>query len=156
MMQLTEKEKTVFERIDFYNRYEALGKKYSFEKSFEKYSNEEVLKVIGEFGYKARYMKSDNYFKITDKENSFEFNLHFILKYGRVEEVMESKNQATGEILGGLFAMICKLTELSKGIDRDRYMAKPEFRDYEDLRGIFKEIFSIYDDFKREVIKQNE
>jgi|GEM_PF-5010846 len=52
--------------------------------------------------------------------------------------------------------MICKLIELSGGIDRDRYMAKPGFRDYDDLREIFKEIFSIYADFKREIIKHNE
>jgi hypothetical protein len=54
MKQLTEKEKAVFGHIDFYNRYEALSKKYSFEKSFEKYSNAEVLNVIAGLGYKAR------------------------------------------------------------------------------------------------------
>ena len=156
MKPFTEKAKTVFERIDFYNRYEALGKKYSFEKKLENYSNDEVLRIIREWGSKARHMKSDNFFKITDKEKPFEFTLHFILKYGRVEVVMESEDQGTGEILGGLFAIICKLIELSKGIDRDRYMAKPEFRDYDDLREIVKEILSLYADFKRAIIKQHE
>lgn|GEM_PF-4209773 len=60
-----------------------------------------MLKVIGELGYKARYMKTDNYFKITNKKDSLEFNLHFILKYGRVEVVMESTDHGTGEVVGG-------------------------------------------------------
>jgi hypothetical protein len=111
MKQLTEKAKAIFEQIDVYNRYEALGKKYSFEKRLKNYSNDEVLKIISESGYKARYMKSDNFFKITDKEKTFESTLHFILKNGLVEIVMYSEDQTTGELTGSVFAMICKLIE---------------------------------------------
>jgi hypothetical protein len=156
MMQLTDKEKAIFENIKIYDRYVALSNTYSFEKMFDSYSNDEVLKIIKHLGYKAKYVKSDNFFKVTDKVKPFDFKLHLILKYGLVEVVLTAKNEDAKEVTGDVFAMICKLVERSRGVERDGYVGKPRFRDYDDLREILREILSIYDDFRQEVIKQNE
>lgn len=49
-------------KIDFIKRYKALSEKFSDkENTFENYENEKVIAVFESLGYKARFMKKENF-----------------------------------------------------------------------------------------------
>lgn len=140
--------KEVFKRIDFVRSFIEITKKHNFDDGFENYSNAEVIKIISEFGYKAKYNKSENFFKITEKKQPFLFQLNIICKYGYVTFVTDVlKNEQRIE-LGSTWGTILKHLGYEEQIN------KPTFRTYEDLREILKEAFGIYEDFKQELLKQ--
>lgn len=60
-MKLNSKEYQVYKNIDFVNRYESLSKNFQYEDRLN-YANDEVLNLISKLGYKAKYIKSDNFF----------------------------------------------------------------------------------------------
>jgi len=151
-MKLTEKEKKIYDTIDFYNRYEKLSKEYQFEDCFENYSNEKVMDIIEQMGYKVRYFKKESFFQVKEKSNNLKFNFHICLKYGNVELIMGQTNTDTNEKIGNVFTMIIKRIEISENIEKEGYMKDPKFRNYDDLKEILKDAFSIYEDFKKEVV----
>ncbi|EJQ56356.1 hypothetical protein A6283_09485 [Bacillus wiedmannii] len=55
--------KEVLEKIDFVERYKSLSEKFPDRtNTFENYENEKVIAVFESLGYKARFMKKENYF----------------------------------------------------------------------------------------------
>ncbi len=49
-------------KIDFIKRYKALSEKFSDrENIFENYENEKAIEVFESLGYKARFMKKENF-----------------------------------------------------------------------------------------------
>ncbi|PEK58426.1 hypothetical protein COE98_07480 [Bacillus wiedmannii] len=61
-------------KIDFIKRYKALSKQFpDRENTFENYENEKVIAVFESLGYKARFMKKENFLKVGElgdkKEN---------------------------------------------------------------------------------------
>jgi len=152
-MEQNSKEYDVYKNIDFANRYEAISKNHQFEDSFEKYSNEEVVKLISELGYKSKYIKSDNFFRTQDKIQNVEFYFHICLKHGIVELIIGAVNTENNKLItGGVFGWLHSDIKEAEGIILDKKVRKPQFRSYNDLREILKEAFSIYEDFKREVV----
>jgi hypothetical protein len=79
------------------------------------------------------------------------------LKYGIVELIIGAVNTENDEfIIGGVFDGLYRNIKYAEGIVLDKNIRKPHFRNYDDLREILKEAFSIYEDFKKELLKQNE
>jgi len=154
-MNTKEKAILIYKNINFYNRYEKLSNDYSFENTFENYSNDEVDKIIENLGYKARYDKKENFFGIRECQNNIIFYFNISLKYGLAELILGSRDNSTKDYLvGSVFSGMAKDIEPFIGREREGYIKKPRFRNYEDLRDILKEAFSIYEDFKREVVKE--
>jgi hypothetical protein len=57
-MQLSKKELSVYDIINFYKRYENLSKQYNdLADRIETYSIDEVLKILNGYGYKAKFIK---------------------------------------------------------------------------------------------------
>ena len=153
-MELSKKELEIFEKINLYDRYRDINNLYRFEETFENYSNEKVIEIVKELGYSAKYKKKENFFQIIETINEMRFYFHFSLKYGLVEVIMywECINNKD-KWGGGTFAGICKKIEIAKNEEKEGYIKKARFRNYEDLKNILREYFLIYEDLKTEVLK---
>ena len=153
-MELSKKELEIFEKINLYDRYRDINNLYRFEETFENYSNDEVIKIVKELGYTAKYRKKENFFQIIETINEMRFYFHFSLKYGLVEVIMYWECINNKDIWGGgTFAGICKKIEIAKNEEQEGYIKKARFRNYEDLKNILREYFLIYEDLKTEVLK---
>ena len=153
-MELSKKDLEIYEKINLYDRYRDINNLYRFEETFENYSNDEVIKIVKELGYSAKYRKKENFFQIIETTNKLKFYFHFSLKYGLVEVIMywECINDKD-KWGGGTFAGICKKIEIAKNEEKEGYIKKARFRNYEDLKNILREYFLIYEDLKTEVLK---
>ena len=153
-MELSKKELEIFEKINLYERHSNISNQYRFEETFENYSNDEVIKIVKELGYTAKYRKKENFFQIIETTNKLKFYFHFSLKYGLVEIIMywECINNKD-KWGGGTFAGICKKIEIAKNEEKEGYIKKARFRNYKDLKNILREYFLIYEDLKTEVLK---
>ena len=153
-MELSKKELEIFEKINLYERHSNISNQYRFEETFENYSNDEVIKIVKELGYSAKYRKKENFFQIIETTNKLKFYFHFSLKYGLVEIIMywECINNKD-KWGGGTFAGICKKKEIAKNEEKEGYIKDARFRNYEDLKNILREYFLIYEDLKTEVLK---
>ena len=152
-MELSKKELEIFEKINLYDRYRDINNLYRFEETFENYSNDEVIKIVKELGYTAKYRKKETFFQIIETINEMRFYFHFSLKYGLVEiiiywECINNKDKWGG----GTFAGICKKIEIAKNEEKEGYIKKARFRNYEDLKNILREYFLIYEDLKISLI----
>ena len=153
-MELSKKELEIYEKINLYERHSNISNQYRFEETFENYSNDEVIKIVKELGYSAKYRKKENFFQIIETTNKLKFYFHFSLKYGLVEiiiywECINNKDKWGG----GTFAGICKKIEIAKNEEKEGYIKDACFRNYEDLKNILREYFLIYEDLKTEVLK---
>ena len=153
-MELSKKELEIFEKINLYERHSNISNQYRFEETFENYSNDEVIKIVKELGYSAKYKKKENFFQIIETINEMKFYFHFSLKYGLVEVIMYWECINNKDIWGGgTFAGICKKIEIAKNEEKEGYIKDARFRNYEDLKNILREYFLIYEDLKTEVLK---
>lgn len=143
--------KNILKRVNFVDRYTDISRKFHFDlkDGFEKFSNDEVLRVVNHLGYQVKYLKGDNFFKIAETINPFKFHFNIVLKGGIVE------------FIWGVWKGDKPQLELSDpwGVVADDMgyespIRKPLFRNYEDLQEILKEAFNIYEDFKRELLKE--
>lgn len=154
-MKLSENANRIYEKVNFYKRCENLSNTYRHDERLENYSNEEVLKIISDFGYSPKYFKKENFFKVEEKVSNRIFYFHVSFKYGLVEVIFGVMDENKKHLEGGTVSTICKLIEMSKGIDTEGYMKHPGFRDYSELRDILKLEFGIFNDFKNEVVEMN-
>ena len=150
-MELSKKEFEIFEKINLYERHSNISNQYRFEETFENYSNDEVIEIVKKLGYSVKYRKKENFFQMIETINEMKFYFHFSLKYGLVEIIMGMMNKKN--IIGGLVPNICKKIEIVKNEEKEGYIKDACFRNYEDLKNIFREYFLIYEDFKTEVLK---
>ena len=153
MIELSKKELEIFEKINLYERHSNISNQYRFEETFENYSNDEVIKIVKELGYTAKYRKKENFFQIIETINEMRFYFHFSLKYGLVEIIMGMMDKNKKNIIGGLVPNICKKIEIVKNEEKKGDIKKARFRNYEDLKNILREYFLIYEDLKTEVLK---
>ena len=153
---ISKKELEIFEKINLYERHSNISNQYRFEETFENYSNDEVIKIVKELGYSAKYRKKEKFFQIIETTNKLKFYFHFSLKYGLVEVIMYWECINNKDIWGGgTFAGICKKIEIAKNEEKEGYIKDACFRNYEDLKNILREYFLIYEDLKTEVLKVN-
>lgn len=153
-MELNSKEYSVYKNIDFISRYEALSNSFQFEDRLD-YANDKVLDLLNTLGYKAKYVKNNNFFKVEEKIGGIKFYLNICLKYSNSELIIGATDVVRDQfITGSVFGALYKDLKYAEGIDLDKNIKKPKFRTYEDLEAILKEAFSIYEDFKTELLKQ--
>ncbi|MBD8072678.1 hypothetical protein [Bacillus thuringiensis] len=136
-------------KIDFIKRYKALSENFSDrENTFENYENEKVIAVFESLGYKARFMKKENFFIVGEVKNKdfYTFRFNISLKYGLVEFIWSARYN--GEVrVGNSWDMFVKA--LSNGSERLQAVC---FHSYDELKEIMKIAFEMYEDFKRELI----
>ncbi|ASI79959.1 hypothetical protein COC60_12365 [Bacillus thuringiensis] len=139
----------VLEKINFTERYKSLSKQFpDRENTFENYENEKAIEVFESLGYKARFMKKENFFRVGEVKNKdiYTFRFNISLKYGLVEFIWEAWH--TGEVRTGTsWAMFVDV--LSNDTEK---ILRPCFHSYDELKEIMKIAFEMYEDFKRELI----
>ena len=152
-MELSKKELEIFEKINLYERHSNISNQYRFEETFENYSNEKVIEIVKELRYSAKYKKKEKFFQIIEIIDGIKFYFHFSLEYGMVEVIIfweyENNKDLSG---GGLLSVVCKLIEIAKNEEKEGYIKKARFRNYEDLKNILREYFLIYEDLKISLI----
>jgi len=152
-MELSKKELEIFEKINLYERHSNISNQYRFEDKLKDYSNDKTIEIVKELGYSAKYRKKEKFFQIIETIDGIKFYFHFSLKYGLVEIIMywECINNKD-KWGGGTFAGICKKIEIAKNEEKEGYIKKARFRNYEDLKNILREYFLIYEDLKISLI----
>ena len=152
-MELSKKELEIFKKIHLYERHSNISNQYRFEETFKNYSNDEVIKIVKELGYSAKYRKKEKFFQIIETIDGIKFYFHFSLEYGMVEVIIfweyENNKDLSG---GGLLSVVCKLIEIAKNEEKEGYIKDARFRNYEDLKNILREYFLIYEDLKISLI----
>lgn len=153
-MELNSKEYQIYKNIDFTNRYEKLSNDFQSEKELD-FKTEDVLKIIRELGYQAKFIKKYNFYKVEEKIDGIKFYLNISLKYSIAELIIgatkiKTDQFITGDVFGGLYRDV----KYAEGVDLQSGINLPSFSTYNDLDAILKEAFSIYEDFKKEVIKE--
>lgn len=147
-MEVDNKLEKVLSKINFLESYKNLSELSQFANNENRLEAEKVLEIIKEFGYSPRYNKSENFFKIVEKESPFQLQFNICIKYGNVEliwDILKNKNR----LLFGLGGWSSVVDILS-----NQKILMPKFRNHEDFREILKEAFAIYEDFKKELLKQ--
>ena len=153
-MELSKKELEIFEKINLYERHSNISNQYRFEDKLKDYSNDKTIEIVKELGYSAKYRKKEKFFQIIETIDGIKFYFHFSLKYGLVEIIIYWECINNKDIWGGgTFAGICKKIEIAKNEEKEGYIKKARFRNYEDLKNILREYFLIYEDLKTEVLK---
>ncbi|AXT18472.1 hypothetical protein D7030_07535 [Flavobacteriaceae bacterium AU392] len=148
-MHLHPKNKQALEKIDFTSRYEIFAEKYRKGESFERYSNDEVFKVLEDFGYSFKYNKRENFFGYKEQIDTFSFSFNISLKFGLVEFIWGLNKGEDKWILGGPWSSTYRRMFLPD----NRKALKPQFENYKELKEILAIGFSIYEDFKTEIVK---
>ena len=97
------------------------------------------------------YNKSDRIFKIKEKLKDFDIQFNLILKYGICEFVWAIKYKGEFWPIGGPWAVIADLLLRN---EEPLPLPLPVFSSYNDLNSIIQLAFSIYDDFKKELMLQ--
>ena len=101
-MELNSKEYQVYKNIDFANRYEILSNNFQFQDRLD-YANDEVLNLISKLGYKARYIKSNNFFKVEDKQ---EFQIPIIVPFDDLQDFVLQIDENAGKYLKNIRSSI--------------------------------------------------
>ena len=136
-------------KIDFIQRYKALSKQFpDRENTFENYENEKVIAVFESLGYKARFMKKENFFIVGEVKNKdfYTFRFNISLKYGLVEFIWSARYNGEVRVRNSWDMFVKVLSNCS-----ERLPALC-FHSYDELKEIMKIAFEMYEDFKRELI----
>ena len=140
----------VLNNIHFAERYQALRTQYSFDskESFATYDNSYVLAMLREIGYASvKYWRKENFFQAKKRSNIYEFRYHIRIKYGIAELMwyaMKNNKYYAGDSFPNLEY------DLLNPENRNHL---PNFRNYEDLRGILTIAFQMCEDMTAEFLK---
>lgn len=143
--------KEVLVKIDFVKRYLYLCDKYSDrENNIKEKSLYEIEKILNEMNIPFRFSKKECFFKIKEKLTPYDFQFNVIPYTGALQFVLDVKLNKNRLKLG--WGMWENIVEEIKNIDFE-IKPRPYYSNYQELEEILKEAFSIYEDFKREVLK---
>ena len=140
----------VLNSIHFAERYQALRTQYSFDskESFATYDNSYVLAMLREIGYASvKYWRKENFFQAKKRSNIYEFRYHIRIKYG-VAKLMWYAMKNNKYYAGGSFP---NLEYDLLNLENRNHL--PNFRNYEDLRGILTIAFQMCEDMTAEFLK---
>jgi hypothetical protein len=153
MKKLTEKETSLYKKIDYYNRYKKISENFKNKNRLLRLDKTELLTVFDKLGVNFKYFVKEKFFQIKDMLDGYEFYFHFSPKDGLVEIIFGAKNIEKNNNIGGVIHGVCKLIEISENDITDGYIKMPEYGSYDDLELILKESLFLYEDFKKVVLE---
>lgn len=138
----------ILKEIDFSDRFRKISEQYKdYENRFVDGNPDEIQHIIQSFGYKFKFNKSEHFYKLVEKIKNLKIQFNIVVQRGTIEFIWGIEKDNKRLKMGG---SICGAIEF---LDQEDFSAKPIYSNYNDLHEILKEAFSIYEDFKREVIK---
>ena len=146
-MELNSKLKPVLQNIHFCERYKLLSEENQFSNNDKGLDSEIVLNLIKDLGYQAKFNKNESFYKVTQKQNEYKFQFNISLRHGNVELIWDVLETNVRLNIGGPWGVVYKSVS-----NKEERPLMPKFRNYADLEAILKEAFSIYEDFKKELL----
>ena len=148
----------LFDKIHFTERFAEISKRFPSEPENERL---EILdfdltkEILESFGYKVRYFRGEDFFRISEKREGYDFFFHVVFRWGRAElvwAVLQNK-QLVRNITGmGIWIGIYKILKNCELKDAPSY---PCFHDYDEMEEMLKECFELWEDFKREFLAKH-
>jgi len=141
----------ILQQINFASRYKSLCERYSdFNGRLKEYDRDKIQDFYEGKGLKVSFVKGERFFKVLETVGEFKVQFNTIPENGFLQFVLDVKKGNERYNLGwGMWESITReLLNTESG--------KPKFINYEELNEILKEAFSIYEDFKRELLKMQE
>ena len=143
----------VLNKIKFIQRYQAICAKHNdFDNSMSGNQKEQYDQILNQLGYKAKYFKKETFYRIVSKSGEYEFSLQLVLKDGIVEPMLNIKKGENYFSPYGRFDFMPQ--KMNVEFDRKLYNL-PKYTSIEELKEILKEVFSIYEDIKKELENQS-
>ncbi len=140
----------IFKGIGFVSRYKKLCSDYNdFDNSLRGNKKELYDQVLSKFDYEYKYFPKENFYRIVTRYNNYEFGLQLVLKDGLVEPMIDIKKGNSWLSPDGRFDFIPQKMEIE--FDRKKYNL-PKYTSETELVSILEEIFSLYEDIKKESI----
>jgi len=142
----------ILKEVNFVERYKVICKNHNdFENSMSGAKNTLYNEVLNRLGYDYKYYSNGSFYQIISKINDIKLQLHLVLKNGIIEPLLYVK--VGGETInpkGRLDFIPQKM-----GIEFNRALYNiPKYTSEAELEEILKELFSIYEDIKKEMIKE--
>lgn len=142
---------SVLRNINFVSRYQEICAAHNdFDSSMSGSDKKMYMEKLKSLDDSVTYISKDKMFKIPFEFESSSLDLGLSLKQGVVEaRLFYIKNEEW--LIYNRFDFLAE--ELDPSFDRDKYNI-PSYKTESELEEILREIFSIYEDIKREVIKE--
>ena len=142
----------IYKKIYFVERYKSICQKYNdFDNRLRGNKPEIYSTMLEKFDYRAKYYRSETFYRIEENIENKVFGIQLTLKNGIVETMLYGKYKNKYFLPGGRIDFMCK--EIDENFEREKYNL-PDYSTFEALEDILTEIFSIYEDFKVEFLKQ--
>ena len=143
--------KKVLEKIDFVERYLSLCTKHSDrENNIKDKSLKEIGELLNNINVSFSFSKKECFFKIKEKIVAYDFQFNIIPYTGALQFVWDIKVNKIRLKLG--WGMWENIVEEIESIDFE-IKPRPYYSNYQELEEILREAFTIYEDFKNEVLK---
>lgn len=152
---ITEKARLVYKNISLFDRYKSLSEKFNSENTLENYDRIEVAEIFYNQNCDFKYDKKESFFGLTEEADGFEFKLNVSLKYGVVESILWSKSESSSESYGGPVSRLVKQVQIAEGIKEVERIPYPRFASVSELKDIISEIYSMYKDFKVQIVESH-
>lgn len=143
-----------YNNIQLLERYKLLSENYCTNNGYKQKNDfSELNKFISTLNNKFKYNTKESFFGLTEKVENFKFKLTLSLKHGLVETVIWCENICTGNQYGAPISRLVKQIQLSNKIDKIVKIQYPRFSSNEDAKEIIQEVYNIYEDLKKEFLK---
>lgn len=137
--------------VNFVERYQNICKIFDdFDSRIRGNQRDIYDSVLYRLGYEYEYFKKEQFYRITSQDGGHEFILQLVLKDGIVEPMLNIKWGDSYYFPNGRFDFIPK--KMGIEFNRKKYNL-PKYTTDAELEAILIEIFSIYEDLKKELIK---
>ena len=143
--------KEIFEKVNFSERYRSLCDDHiDFDNRMRGYKRDLYERILNKFGYTYKYYSNGSFYKINETLEPFSIRLHLVLKDGHIEPLLyiESANEHIDNL--GRFDFIPQKIDI---LFERKESNLPLYNSEEELEEILREIFSIYEDLKEELVK---
>lgn len=142
--------KKILQKINFEKRYSKMCNKYFDFNSIDNKSISEINLLLNQMEVKFKYLKKECFFKIEDKNGFITIGFNIIPYTGALQFVWSVKlNRQMLELSWGVWESILE-EMLNKSFE---IRPRPYYSNYQELEEILTEAFTIYEDFKTEVLK---
>lgn len=147
---LQEEIEQILRHIDFVSRYDGMSNKYNERDESFKFQNEDVLQVAKGMGHPMKYSKSKEFY-LEEVLSGYKLNFGFTIRFNSFDfglSVIHDERDIRSSAPWGFLVQL-----MSNG---QKKVSKAMFRNINDIGSILKEAFSIYEDFKKELLTSQE
>ena len=145
----------LFERINFAGRFEALSRQHPIRPDLDLLmilDFDLTKEILESFGYKIRYFRGERFFRAEEKRDGYTFGFNIALDYGSAELIWDT--ECNKKLVREVSDVWMGLYELLMNVPWEQVPRYPFFGDYDELEAVLRESFSLWEDFKRELLAE--